>query len=74
VTTLYVQCQQTLPPSILTRKQHGYMHTLATELANESTDPHIRNAAGLAFKNALAARVSPLAAFQMIRLTATGYR
>lgn len=33
------------------------MHTLAAELANEQTDPHIRNAAGLAFKNALAARV-----------------
>ncbi|KAK4686304.1 importin subunit beta-1, partial [Tremellales sp. Uapishka_1] len=35
---------------------HGYLHTLAAELANEGGQPHIRNAAGLAFKNALAAR------------------
>jgi importin subunit beta-1 len=34
------------------------MHTLAAELANEQTETHIRRAAGLAFKNALAARVS----------------
>ncbi|ORX34440.1 armadillo-type protein [Kockovaella imperatae] len=35
---------------------HGYLHTLAATLANEQTPPHIRRAAGLAFKNALAAR------------------
>ena len=33
------------------------MHTLASELANESTAVFIRNAAGLALKNALTARV-----------------
>lgn len=32
------------------------MTTLATELANEATPSHIRNAAGLAIKNALSAR------------------
>jgi importin subunit beta-1 len=32
------------------------MATLATELANEATPSHIRNAAGLALKNALSAR------------------
>ncbi|WOO82023.1 Importin subunit beta-1 [Vanrija pseudolonga] len=34
----------------------AYLHTLATELANEQALPHIRRAAGLAFKNALSAR------------------
>jgi hypothetical protein len=33
------------------------MHTLASELANEATAVFIRNAAGLALKNALTARV-----------------
>ncbi|OCF59034.1 importin subunit beta-1 [Kwoniella mangroviensis CBS 10435] len=35
---------------------HGYLHTLAVELANESQDLNVRYAAGLAFKNAIAAR------------------
>ncbi|ORY27809.1 importin beta-1 subunit (Karyopherin beta-1 subunit) [Naematelia encephala] len=35
---------------------HGYLHTLAAELANENSPIHIRRAAGLAFKNALASR------------------
>ncbi|XAO21794.1 hypothetical protein I312_100550 [Cryptococcus bacillisporus CA1280] len=35
---------------------HGYLHTLATELANESQSLDVRYAAGLAFKNAIAAR------------------
>ncbi|SRR6266404_2213041 len=40
------------------------MHTLASELANESTPVFVRNAAGLALKNALTARVrSPLLLF-----------
>ncbi|BEI86947.1 hypothetical protein CcaverHIS002_0702930 [Cutaneotrichosporon cavernicola] len=34
----------------------GYLHTLAQELANESAPSHIRNAAGIAFKNAVSAR------------------
>lgn len=42
----------------LKQRQNGYLHTLALELANEQTAAHIRRAAGLAFKNALAARVS----------------
>ncbi len=33
------------------------MHTLASELANEATPVFVRNAAGLALKNALTARV-----------------
>src|SRR6266850_699636 len=33
------------------------MHTLASELANESSPVFVRNAAGLALKNALTARV-----------------
>ncbi|WWC67728.1 uncharacterized protein I206_101640 [Kwoniella pini CBS 10737] len=37
---------------------HGYLHTLAVELANESQDLNVRYAAGLAFKNAIAARDS----------------
>jgi len=37
--------------------QPGYMHTLASELANESSAVFVRNAAGLALKNALTARV-----------------
>lgn len=35
------------------------MQTLANELANESADNLVRNAAGLAIKNALTGRVSP---------------
>lgn len=38
--------------------QGGYMHTLAMELANENQQSHIRNAAGIAIKNALTGRVS----------------
>ncbi|KAG7531899.1 hypothetical protein FFLO_04045 [Filobasidium floriforme] len=34
----------------------GYMHTLAMELANEQQQSHIRNAAGIAIKNALTGR------------------
>ncbi|TYJ54307.1 hypothetical protein B9479_005066 [Cryptococcus floricola] len=34
----------------------GYLHTLATELANESQSIDVRYAAGLAFKNGIAAR------------------
>jgi importin subunit beta-1 len=34
------------------------MHTLAMELANEQQQSHIRNAAGIAIKNALTGRVS----------------
>jgi Importin-beta N-terminal domain len=37
--------------------QPGYMHTLASELANEASPVFVRNAAGLALKNALTARV-----------------
>jgi hypothetical protein len=33
------------------------MHTLASELANEASAVFVRNAAGLALKNALTARV-----------------
>ncbi|KAI0277890.1 karyopherin Kap95 [Russula aff. rugulosa BPL654] len=36
----------------------GYMHTLASELANEASPVFVRNAAGLALKNALTARDS----------------
>jgi hypothetical protein len=36
------------------------MLTLATELANEQQQSHIRNAAGIAIKNALTGRVSSL--------------
>ncbi|KAH9990849.1 karyopherin Kap95 [Russula vinacea] len=36
----------------------GYMHTLASELANEASAVFVRNAAGLALKNALTARDS----------------
>jgi len=43
-------------------RQHGYLHTLAAELANEQGDTNIRRAAGLAFKNGLAARVRILLA------------
>lgn len=43
--------------SALTASQPAYLHTLANELANEQAQPFIRNAAGLAFKNALSARV-----------------
>jgi len=39
------------------RSQPGYMHTLASELANETSPVFVRNAAGLALKNALTARV-----------------
>jgi Importin-beta N-terminal domain len=39
------------------RTQPGYMHTLASELANEASPVFVRNAAGLALKNALTARV-----------------
>jgi hypothetical protein len=39
--------------------QHGYVHTLAQEIANEQQDPNIRVAAGLALKNSVQARVSP---------------
>ncbi|WVQ84051.1 hypothetical protein IAT38_006196 [Cryptococcus sp. DSM 104549] len=35
---------------------HGYLHTLASELANESQSMDVRYAAGLAFKNSIAAR------------------
>ncbi|WVR04463.1 hypothetical protein IAU60_001466 [Kwoniella sp. DSM 27419] len=35
---------------------HGYLHTLAAELANEQGDLNVRYAAGLAFKNAISAR------------------
>ncbi|WRT64981.1 uncharacterized protein IL334_001922 [Kwoniella shivajii] len=35
---------------------HGYLHTLAAELANEQQGMDVRYAAGLAFKNAIAAR------------------
>ena len=49
------------PPLSLThaplRTQPGYMHTLASELANEASPVFVRNAAGLALKNALTARV-----------------
>jgi len=38
--------------------QPGYLMTLSTELANESQQITIRNAAGIALKNALTARVS----------------
>jgi hypothetical protein len=38
--------------------QHGYVHTLAQEIANEQQDPNIRVAAGLALKNSVQARVS----------------
>lgn len=34
--------------------QLGYMHTLSSELANESQEPGIRQAAAIAFKNAIA--------------------
>jgi Importin-beta N-terminal domain len=34
------------------------MITLSHELANEQSQPHIRNAASVALKNALSARVS----------------
>lgn len=34
------------------------MMTLSQELANETSQPHVRNAASLAMKNALTARVS----------------
>ncbi|WWD22145.1 hypothetical protein CI109_106634 [Kwoniella shandongensis] len=37
---------------------HGYLHTLATELANESQSIDVRYAAGLAFKNGISARDS----------------
>lgn len=37
--------------------QDGYVATLSTELANESQDLTVRNAAGIALKNALTARV-----------------
>jgi importin subunit beta-1 len=40
--------------------QHGYIHTLAQEIANEQQDPSIRVAAGLAFKNSIQSRVRPL--------------
>jgi hypothetical protein len=40
------------------RTQPGYMHTLASELANEASAVFVCNAAGLALKNALTARVS----------------
>jgi len=40
--------------------QHGYVHTLAQEIANEQQDPNIRVAAGLALKNSVQARVSPV--------------
>jgi hypothetical protein len=33
------------------------MYTLATEMANEQQQSHIRNAAGIAIKNALTGRV-----------------
>ena len=39
------------------RTQPGYMHTLASELTNEASPVFVRNAAGLALKNALTARV-----------------
>jgi hypothetical protein len=39
------------------RTQPGYVHTLASELANEASPVFVRNAAGLALKNALTARV-----------------
>jgi len=35
------------------------MYTLATEMANEQQQSHIRNAAGIAIKNALTGRVGP---------------
>ena len=38
--------------------QPMYMLTLSTELVNENSLPHVRNAAGLALKNALTAKVS----------------
>jgi len=43
--------------SLCLHTQPGYMHTLASELANESSAVFVRNAAGLALKNALTARV-----------------
>jgi hypothetical protein len=50
------------PPTLslthaLLRTQPGYMHTLASELTNEASPVFVRNAAGLALKNALTARV-----------------
>lgn len=39
-------------------QQPAYLLTLSAELANESRDINIRNAAGIALKNALSARVS----------------
>ena len=42
---------------MLTRtEQSGYLSTLATELANEQAQPHIRTAAALAWKNSFTAR------------------
>jgi hypothetical protein len=38
--------------------QPAYMLMLCSELGNESSPPHVRNAAGLALKNAVSARVS----------------
>ena len=51
--------------------QPGYMHTLASELTNESSAVFVRNAAGLALKNALTVRVHrafslPLSPFPVI--------
>jgi hypothetical protein len=42
---------------VLLCTQPGYVHTLASELANEASPVFVRNAAGLALKNALTARV-----------------
>lgn len=65
-TVLFIAFTQPLPissffPLSLTHAplctQPGYMHTLASELANEASPVFVRNAAGLALKNALTARV-----------------
>ena len=58
------------------RTQPGYMHTLASELANEASPVFVRNAAGLALKNALTARVrraTPPSSFTFLR-SPTGQR
>lgn len=48
-----------------------YMTLLSQQLANEQSPSHIRNASGLALKNALSAKVGPAQSNGMLSLTKT---
>lgn len=53
--------------------QPAYMMMLSTELVNEASQPHVRNAAGLALKNAISAKVDFFFVCHWPRLSALSF-